>query len=122
MSDNENIINEIFENDTILKSMLKTDNVDTFIRILDDHYQFLDEIIEQDKQDRKNLKLLFKDIELGLKELREESNPISIEDLPKKNYVKVNIGGKWVTPRPKRLGKLSIIEQFENVEYEEMEE
>ena len=102
--------------DEIFETMLNEKNIETFTRIFEEYHESLDKKMEQDKQDRKDLRELFKNIELSLKELREESKPIPLDDLPKKDYVKVNIGGKWVNTKPKRLGQFSIIEQVDKNE------
>jgi len=110
------LVEEILNSPEVFATMVKEENFEAFCKIFDEYHESLDKKMEQDKQDRKDLRELFKNIELGLKELREESKPLPLEDLPKRDYVKVNIGGKWVNTKPKRLGQFSIIEQVDKNE------
>lgn len=81
--------------------------------LMDDYHEGIDKKLEQDKQKRKDIMDLLQDIRNGLKKLRDDQPKFSYPPLenPEKNYCEINIGGKWVNPKPKRLGQQSFIIQ-----------
>ena len=78
--------------------------------LIPDYHEGLDKRLEQDKQKRKNTMKLFQEIEKELTEYQ-DSMPDLSNDIPKKNYCKNNIGGKWVDLKLKPMGKHSYIIQ-----------
>ncbi|MFX1453853.1 MAG: hypothetical protein ACFFDB_00625 [Promethearchaeota archaeon] len=108
----EDFITAVSKLDVPLNEILKSQNMtwEEFYLMFDEYHKAVDLKLEQDKQKRKDLKELFKKIEVGLKELRENTRNIPIGDTPKKSYVKINIGGEWVDTEPlKRMGSTSTV-------------
>lgn len=108
---NDVLITAISKLNIPLDEILKAQNITLveFYVLLDEYHDALDLKLKQDKQKRKNTIELFQDIKKGLKKLRESMPKLPPRELPPKNYCEVNIGGKWVSPEPKLLGKQSYI-------------
>jgi len=82
--------------------------------VIKDYHESLEKRLEFDKTERKELFKSFKKIEKALEEIREEAEltlSLDSEIEEKKDYCLVNIGGKWLSPKPEKLNDFSEITQ-----------